>query len=236
MRTNLMMIITAVFLAVFSCFTASATDGKAIKVTFTGKQPKITDFVNAYATSLAPLDEYEAVAVAKIQKGNRPAKGAYSKSTIVDLKNGFCSYFDAGDPGTLIEMCYWNCADGQSKLLAVNHVEGIGTSESGGIRFFRYDIASHTMQEIETPFNHTPLPTEFIKAQITPQKDANEYLNSLGIIDESEDTSSLVTYRLPKTGKDITIRFCEDADIPAKYRVAMFFKWNGDGFTLTTKK
>lgn len=156
----------------------------ASKVSYEGERPTIVDFVNAIANMFM---EDESIGwkygwEKYMKTGKTPKQDTYN----VDKRNGFVSivsrYPDEGRVNNY-EFCYWNCADGKHKLVALsNYGEEEGRlmmTETMGLELYRYD-------------NDTQL------------------LTYIGMAEEAFGSkpveSGFVAYQLPRSGKDITFR------------------------------
>ena len=117
-------------------------------VVFAGQRPTITDFVTAILSqeeigeSLGEMKDNWDLYLA----GRKLPQG---RSILVDSKNGYLRY-DTEDKEeddlvytSFIEYCYWNCADGRHKLIALNTVcfrngEPF-MGQFSGVSFYMYD-------------------------------------------------------------------------------------------------
>ena len=125
-----------------------------IAVKYQGSRPTITDFVNAF---LDFSKEKELYATVYREWLNYQKKRPLSKNTsiILDTKNGYMRYeviHPEENDTVVVEMCYWNCADGKHKLICANSIwmlEGdYGWSDDIGSWFFLYDNATKVMRTI----------------------------------------------------------------------------------------
>ena len=176
------------------------------KVEYKGKAPKIGDFLAAY------LSQEE---TSEIKGGLSDAWNHYLRNEpqepcsqfIIDDKNGYlrytfdtklCDDFEDLDSQTIIEMCYWNCADGKHKLIAENVVsmdEGkylIG--QYSGTMFYIYDNATRQLWSVDD---------EWLGAYVEPVIDESNCQTTgedMTVFDET-----VAVYSLPQQGKDINV-------------------------------
>lgn len=123
-------------------------------VKFKGKSPNIKDFVSARFSDGEGLGECLgdiASSWEQYLQGKPLDKGC---TFVVDTANGFMR-FDRKYTGLdrkQMEMCYWNCSDGNHKLVAEN-IEAYANgrqidTECTGWQFFMYDINTHRMKPV----------------------------------------------------------------------------------------
>ena len=145
--------------------------------------PSIVDFVTSYLHETE--DELHGMLSHAWQRYLKHEPAEKGATMFVDAKNGYISYTvdddlaypdDHSGQMLLVELCYWNCADGIHKLFAENVVSttnGIPTAtEFDGLHFYLYDNNTKRMSVIY-------------------------------YIIEEWDGNDMVTYSLPKKGKDI---------------------------------
>ena len=186
-------------------------DEYATVVKFAGQKPGITDFVSAYIGD-EPEDELTGALYEMWHKHLKNKPLDKNEKITVDAKNGFVRFEQLypdegdgyGDESLFVEMCYWNCSDGKHKIFAssvsqYHDGEAIQT-EFGGIIFGVYNNDTHKMI-----FNNGC---------------------GLGVCD-SWDGNPIVTYTLPRVGKDITAVLHTPDDIKEAT-----YKWNGLKFEL----
>ena len=182
-------------------------------VKFSGAQPNIVDFVNAFLNIEGVCEGFQAIreAMEQYNKGQKVARGVLT----VDKKNGYLSHTvdwgaeDEEDPTphvSTVEACYWNCKDGKHKLFAVNLNSKYGNSyictEVTGVSFQLYNNQTRTMV--------WKSPCDF------------------GIdVEYGED--SWPVFFLPQTGKDIKVEMMNN-EAPTAPRRTFTFSWNGQGF------
>ena len=182
-------------------------------VKFSGQKPTITDFVTAYIGE--PEDELTGLMdeIWQCHRKNKPLPK--NTKLTVDAKNGFVSmekiYPDEGDgygeESTTVDMCYWNCSDGKHKLFAISVLQFMDgkavQTEFGGIFFGLYNNATHKII-----YNN------------------GVYLGMDDIEKESDD--AVITYALPRVGKDITATV---HNLPNGEKKVLY-KWNGLKFEM----
>lgn len=209
MKTILRILIsTMLLLGLSSLMGAQDFEEWSLPVSYSGQKPVITDFVSAI---LAPEDIGEMLGEMKdnwdLYKAGKPLP--QGRSFLVDVKNGYLRYesSDKDDDGNVycnsVEFCYWNCADGQHKVIGENTV----CTENGkpfmgqfsGVSYLLYDGKTRTM---------------------TPAFESDLGIN----IDYPEGTDLLVN-QLPRTGKTVEYRYrTPSGEYLAKYT------WTGDKF------
>lgn len=166
----------------------------------TFKVPDIVDFVTVFLSETE--DELRGSIAPEWQKYLKNEKLSKGVTFTVDKKNGYVRYdwFDKEtNEKSYVEYCYWNCADGLHKLFAENVCITINDkpvfTEFSGLYIYAYDNATQKLYMID------------------------QDLLGLG-----EETHGMVTFSLPRQGKDIEVT---DAN-GSKKKLA----WNGKGFTL----
>lgn len=178
-------------------------------VSFTGKTPKISDFLvnflNIEQTSEVMGDLQDAW---DHYLRHEPQDSCVQ--FMIDEKNGYlrhtfdsrlCDFFEDPDEEScynVYEMCFWNCADGKHKLLAENCVGMINdryvSTEYSGVSFYLYDNDSRKL---------FPVSEEEIGAYIEPKLD--ESATDTGKTLTTFDDEAIVVYWLPQQGKDINV-------------------------------
>lgn len=202
---------------VFSMLAMMAQE-ETIRVDFTGKQPTIRDFLQAYLLSLPDINDLDECDVegmslfenfrhAVLYQGEGIALEP-SEKLVIDLKNGYACYEQHHESAvSRIEMCYWNQADGKHKLFAcVRQTFDNGWYVAGqydNMEFFRYNNATKTMKKI-----------------------SYEEIGVDAVNEESSNMNVLRSISLPRTGKDIEVTWW---DINGECG-ASTLKWNGHGF------
>jgi len=203
MKRNLIVIMLA-FLSSVAVYAQ-----QAMNVKFTGAAPEINDFVDAILGS----DEYSEPLWAmktEWEEYKRTKKCADNVKFTVDKKNGYMRYdVQYGESEhQMIEMCYWNCADGKHKLVAMNNVMTVDgeemDTEFSGASFMKYDNASRSMQMA--------------------------YIDDIGARVETAEGQN-VTYALPQVGKNIDV-VLTSAGGKKQYKQLV---WDGSMFKLANK-
>lgn len=166
----------------------------------TFKVPDIVDFVTVFLSETE--DELRGSIAPEWQKYLKNEKLSKGVTFTVDKKNGYVRYDwidKESNEKSYVEYCYWNCADGLHKLFAENVCITINDkpvfTEFSGLYIYAYDNATQKLYMID------------------------QDLLGLG-----EETHGMVTFSLPRQGKDIEVT---DAN-RSKKKLA----WNGKGFTL----
>lgn len=150
-----------VMILALAAMTAMAHD--VLKVNYTGARPSITDF--AWAFLFTPDDEEDECdgeatggimdALERYRRGE--AQDEYA-TLLVDERNGFIRYewrYPDDNVLSVIEMCYWNEADGKHKLFVCsrwfykNGKPLLGQYD--GMIFYRYTNATKSMAMCEAP-------------------------------------------------------------------------------------
>jgi len=182
-----------------SAMTARAQD--EIMVNYLGSRPGIVDFVNAI---LSQEDLGEALGFVadnwdRYRSGMPLGEGV---TFLTDAPNGYAR-FDVSYEGTdrgYTEFCYWNCADGLHKVVAVNTGYTQGgkpiETETTGLDFYTYDNRARTLKYVSA--------------------------YDMGAVVEA---SSTVTIELPRKGKDIKATIHD-----AQQKKYVLMKWNGSKF------
>ena len=174
----------------------------AIIVKPSGAQPNIKDFVAALLSRNT----------AESMNGLRQAWKFYKNGMkqmpgddlTVDVRNGYVGYESTDDNSRqVIEICYWNYADKQQKLVAATNDDYLNgkpiVGQYTGLEFYLYDNAEHTMT--------------WISAQ------------DLGAEIDLPDGEAIVTHSLPRTGKTITFTIHT-----AMGQIQKRLTWNGTHF------
>ena len=175
---------------ILACCTLSlaAQEEGGIPVSFEGARPTISDFTQAV---LSTVDEDAEVDVDESGRAFKLAWIQHSQglpldegeTLTVDPKNGYVCYEYRYEKHLLrVEMCYWNEADQQHKLIAYNvSCFEDGTYSPGqydGLVFYRYDNAARELTWCEAPGFDPVMGT---------------------------DDGAWISYALPRSGKDITV-------------------------------
>ncbi|MBR4366175.1 MAG: hypothetical protein IKP43_05275 [Bacteroidaceae bacterium] len=170
-------------------------------VSFKGAKPGISDFVSAILAQDGLGEALETVKAhwTRRQQGRKLADGC---SFTVDERNGYIRFeqvFSSVEK-SYTEFCFWNCSDGKHKIVAHN----VGCvmnnkpteTENTGLMFYTYDDETKELT-YTSPYD----------------------------MGASVEVTPVVTYQLPRVGKDI------EAVIHAENRpVKILMKWNGMKF------
>ena len=185
---------------------------ESIRVHYQGEKPTIRDFVQAYLFADEDADEEESMGEpleACKEAWERRTRGLAQprgESLTIDSKNGYVCYESKYQSSVLrVEMCYWNESDGKHKLFACN----IRTLTDGryycgqydGLLFYRYNNATEVMTRCDAPG---------FEALFT-----------------ADDGNVLISYALPRTGKDIAVTYWYEHGTRNKT-----LHWNGRSFSL----
>ena len=161
---------------------------KAVPVSFSGESPNILDFFKA----VRPYEKESMVEAAYLfivegKPSNVEGKHVFDTKK-VDYANGYIYYFTAGAPGSSLECCYWNCADKQHKIFAINLLgESPWLQPTYYLAFYRYTNETKQMVKIDPPF--------------TLKKPEGREWN----------------YKLPEKGKDIMVNIlADDYEVPER--------------------
>lgn len=200
---------------ILACCALSLAAQGVIRVNYQGDRPNISDFVSAYLTGMQDIsveDEDECCideathAFAENWKLYKAGKKLDEGNAItVDLKNGFVVYESKYDNHLLrIEACFWNESDGKHRLFAFNvrsYSDGKASlGQYDGMSFFRYDNAAKTMSRTD----------------------------DVGFEQEYYANGCIVTYSLPRSGKDITVTYWNEDN---GNKTEKTLKWGGRRFS-----
>ncbi len=193
------------------------------KVAFTGKQPIIKDYAKAYCSQF-DNDSFERQALAAFNKGNHK-KG--KTECIVDVKNGYVKYTaPEGDALRSIEMCYWNCDNKNEKLVAVNTIDSSMGFDESFLTFYRYNVKTKKMRQIETPFDRNPNAIDLVDQNTADKKTIEMVMTA-----KNEDANKFQpSFSLPRVGKDITYHMADQNAIPKQYQREGKLIWDGNSF------
>ena len=195
-------------------------DEYSYSVKFSGERPTIKDFINAYVAE--PEDEFTGMIYEVWQSYLKNEPQPADQKIIVDTKNGFVcieSTYQDDDRNykTITEFCYWNCADGKHKVFCESSFTYLnGKPDWGwqydGITFFVYnnDLRKMTLTNMEdmgvyikterdiyaSGFDGENYYCENFETGVKKTLSKSEY-------DKWEKNLPVVTYSLPRAGKDI---------------------------------
>lgn len=197
---------------IFACLVLALSAQDVVKVNYKGAQPTISDFVSSFLSS-RDCDEDDCCADEALNHFADAWNNYHSglplqdgQTLTIDEKNGYVHFesrhvSESFEHLLVIEMCYWNEADGKHKLFALNTTSFLNgkfsVGQFDGITFYRYDNASKKMTRCD-------------------------YLD---VIPECEE-DVMRSFALPRTGKDITVTLWYDNG--NKERT---LKWNGHRFS-----
>ena len=214
----------------------------AVTVKYQGQKPIITDFINAFfgEESEDELTGYLSDLWHRYLK-NEPLDK--NEKVTVDTKNGFACFEKVYPPEEdykggkmLVEMCYWNCSDGNHKIYAesVQYFDAgrAVETEFSGIVFGIYNNATHKMTYTYQDDMGARVTTGMENLGVTEEKGAYYLVNY-----ETEERKPIteeqynnwwneypvVTYSLPRVGKDITAVINNRPE--GKKEIVV--KWNG---------
>ena len=215
----------------------------AIPVKYQGQKPIINDFINAYfgEESEDELSGYLSDLWHRYLK-NEPLDK--NEKVTVDSKNGFASFekvyppdeYDTEGSRLLVEMCYWNSTDGNHKIFAesVQHFHGNRAIETefSGISFGIYNNATRMITYVNQYEMGIEVKTGMEGLGVIVDKGEyfliNHETNERKPITEEQyknwwNEYPIVTYSLPRVGKDITAVINNRPE--GKKEVVV--KWNG---------
>ena len=201
---------------IFACFTLALSAQYDIRVNYQGAQPTISDFASAFLSSRDDVEDDDCC-VDEAFNAIRTVWNHYhngialldGQTLTIDEKNGYVLYesrseYESDVVVVMMEMCYWNEADGKHKLFAYN-VECFrnGVFIAGqydGIVFYRYDNATKMMTICDGP--------------------------GFGVVYDTND-DAWISFALPRTGKDITVTSWYQNGKKPRQRT---LKWDGHQF------
>ena len=208
MKTNKLLLTAATMvLMLFVTNVANAQDPfkdlKKNPAVATFRVPDIVDFVTVYLSN--PDDELRGSIAPEWQKYLKNEKLSKGVTFTVDKNNGYVRYDRVdkkSNEKSYVEYCYWNCADGLHKLFA----ENVGIT-----------------------INDKPVFTEFSGLYIYVYDNATQklYMFDQDLLGLGEETHGMVTFSLPRTGKDIEVTYANGS----KKKLT----WNGNGFSFNGK-
>ena len=212
-------------------------------VKYQGQKPIINDFINTYfgEESEDELNGYLSDLWHRYLKNETLDK---NEKVTLDAKNGFASFErvyppDEDDPEgskMLVEMCYWNSSDGNHKVFAesvqIFHGNVAIETEFSGINFGIYNNATHKITYVNQEVMGVYVKTGMENLGVIVDK--GEYFLVNHDTDERKriteeqfnkwwDEYPIVTYSLPRVGKDITAVINNRPE--GKKEVIV--KWNG---------
>ena len=218
------------------------TDVYSIIVKYQGQKPVINDFVNAWLSN--PEDELSGVLYDMWRKYIKGKPLDKTEKVTLDSKNGFVSFEKVyppeeynGDGGKLlVEMCYWNSSDGNHKVFAssVQQFQGDKAiqTEFGGMSFGIYNNATHKMTYVNQYDMGVEVKTGMENIGVKVE-DGKYFVNNNETGERTPITEEqfykwlieypIVTYDLPREGKDITAVINNRPE----GKKEIIVKWNG---------
>jgi len=214
----------------------------ATVVNFRGQQPTLVDFVNAYLS-----DAYGDLAATISRVWRKYLKNKPQSSgdkILVDKKNGYVriesNHINEEQNATyktIIEMCYWNCSDNQYKVFAQTCYTYVNGHVSGG---WQYDGISFCVYDSNLrKLAFMPAYMMGVEVKTGMEYVSHGYDNGNYFWENSEtgerknmteeefekwqDEYPVVTYNLPREGKDITAVINNRPE----GKKEIIVKWNG---------
>ena len=199
----------------------SEYDEYSYNVKYSGERPTIKDFINAYVAE--PEDEHTGMINKVWQRylNNEPQPDGYKIT--VDTKNGFvCIESTTQDEGrnykTIVEFCYWNCADGKHKIFCKSSFTYLNGKPEWGWQYdgISFNVYNNNIRKM------THINSEDMGVYIKTERDIygsgfdgkNYYYENFETGEKKtlseaeynkwEENLPVVTYSLPRVGKDIT--------------------------------
>ena len=212
-------------------------------VKYQGQKPIINDFVNAYFGE-EPEDELTGYLSDLWHRYLKNEPLDKNEKVTLDTKNGFASFEkvyppDEDDPEgskILVEMCYWNSSDGNHKVFAESvqmfHGDRAVETEFSGVSFGIYNNTTHKMTYVYLDDMGARVTTGMENLSVSEEKGeyflVNYETEERKPITEEQynkwwDEYPIVTYSLPRVGKDITAVINNRPE--GKKEVIV--KWNG---------
>ena len=180
-------------------------NSERIAVKFKGNRPTISDFATAYLNYRSKEMEFFGKVLDEWKRYQQKKPLSKNASISVDTKNGYMRYQIINPQEkdtTVMEMCFWNCADGKHKLVCANTVwmmnNDYGWDKHIGPCFFVYDNAKREMRIV--------LPED---------------------IGALYDSDGLSVFFLPRKGKNIKVSAAGGGD-----RWNEVLEWDGYSFKL----
>ena len=188
-------------------------------VKFAGQKPTINDFVSTYIGD-EPEDELTGQLYYMWQNFKKHKPLDKNRKVTDDARNGFATFEitypadnDYKGGKTVVEMVYWNCSDNMHKIFAVSTKQWDNEkpvqTEFGGVYFGIYNNDTHKIH-----YNNGVQSLGFDKTIKTGKEGTDEY--------------PVITYDLPRVGKDI--KAIINYDNGSKKEVLI--KWTGMKFDI----
>ena len=129
-------------------------DGAKIAVKYQGSRPTISDFATAFLNHSKTKNFFDKV-YSEWQRFQQKKPLSKNVSISVDATNGYMHYeiLNPEKKDTIVmEMCFWNCADGKRKLVCANvywAMDGdYGWDDFIGSYFYVYNNSTRIMREV----------------------------------------------------------------------------------------
>lgn len=124
-----------------------------ISVKYQGSRPTITDFATAFLDYQKGKEEFYFDVYEAWKRFLQKKDLGDNVNVIADVKNGYMCYekINTEENDTIVlEMCFWNCADGKHKMVCSNAIWKINGDygSTAGTNFLVYDNAKRVMRFI----------------------------------------------------------------------------------------
>lgn len=127
-------------------------DHDNIAVKYQGSRPSITDFTTAFLEYVKGEEEFYVDVYDAWKRYLQKRPLADNVSVMTDVRNGYMRYekINAENDTIVLEMCFWNCADGKQKLVCANAIWMLDGDYGAtvGTNFLVYDNAKRMMKFI----------------------------------------------------------------------------------------
>ena len=128
-------------------------DYDKIDVRFQGSRPTITDFATAFLDYIQREEDFYVNVYEAWKRYLQKKTLGDNVNVTVDEKNGYMRYekINTEENDTIVlEMCFWNCADGKQKLVCANAIWMLDGDygSTAGTTFLVYDNAKRKMRFI----------------------------------------------------------------------------------------
>ena len=193
------------------------------EVSFDGAAPGIVELATAYF-ECDVMNELLGDARDALRHYLRHEPQEKGADLLVDKKNGYMCYTmnwgmvydDTPNSKECVEMCYWNCADGKHKIMAMScrsmsegkYIE----NEFSGISMYIYDNETHMLGELNEEYlgveDYTGTNEDFDEIDgyfLVHDRDTGQPLKlNRKQFSHWQSESPIIVYFLPREGKDIT--------------------------------
>ena len=193
------------------------------EVSFDGAAPGIVELATAYF-ECDVMNELLGDARDALRHYLRHEPQEKGADMLVDKKNGYMCYTmnwgmvydDTPNSKECVEMCYWNCADGKHKIMAMScrsmsegkYIE----NEFSGISMYIYDNETHMLGELNEEYlgveDYTGTDEDFDEIDgyfLVHDRDTGQPLKlNRKQFSHWQSESPIIVYFLPREGKDIT--------------------------------